>query len=64
MACLADLPLAAALARDDRHDAALARVSAQPVGIVALVDGQTLDPARRFGQDRRSGGHVAGVAGR
>jgi len=61
---MADLPLAAALARDDRRDAALAQVSAQPVGIVALVGGQTLDPAQRLRQHRRSGGHVAGVAGR
>src|SRR5204862_503541 len=61
---VADLPLAAALAWDDRRDAALAEVSAQPVGVVALVGGQTLDPARRFGQHRRRGGHIAGVAGR
>jgi hypothetical protein len=44
--------------------AALAQVRAQPVGVVALVGAQAADPAGRFGQDGRSGGDVAGVAGR
>lgn len=61
---MADFPLAAALARDDQRDAGLAQACAQPVGVIALVGGQTLDPARRFWQHRRGGGHVAGVAGR
>ena len=61
---MADPSLAAALARDDRHDAASAQVSAQPIGVVALVGAQAADPAGRLGQDGRSGGDIAGVAGR
>lgn len=61
---MADASLATALARDDRHDALRPQVGAQPVGIVALVGGQTSDPAGRFGQHHGRGRHVAGVAGR
>ena len=41
-----------------------AQVSAQPVGVVALVGDQAADPAGRVGQHGWRGGDVAGVAGR
>ena len=61
---VADLPLAAALARDDRRDALLPQVGAQPIGIVAFVGGQAADAPGGLGQHRWGGGHVAGVARR
>lgn len=61
---VADLPLSAALARDDGRDACLPQIGAQPVGVVAFVGGQTADAAGRLGQYGWRGRHVAGVAWR
>lgn len=61
---VADAALAAALGRDDRRDAFLPQVGAQPVGIVALVGGQAADAAGRCGQNLRGRAHVTGIARR
>ena len=61
---VADPLLPNALARDDRRDALRAQVSAQPVGVVALVGGQAAVPAGCLGQHGWGGGDVGGVARR
>ena len=61
---MADPAYAAAFARDDGLDAVSARLGVQPIGFVALVGTQAVDPAGRLGQPRRGDRHVAGVAGR
>ncbi len=55
-----DAALAGARAGDD---ALAAQCGAQPVRVVAPVGRQATDAAGRLGQHRRSGGHVAAVAG-
>lgn len=42
---MADPAFAAAFARDDGRDAVPAQVGAQPIGVVALVGTQAVDPA-------------------
>lgn len=61
---MADRSLTATLARDDRGNAARAKIRAQPVGVVTLVRAQAADPPGGLGQHRRGGRYVNGVAGR
>ena len=61
---VADLPLAAVLAGDDRRDAFFPQVGPEPVGVVALVGGQATDPTGSLGEYGWGGGDVAGVARR
>lgn len=61
---VADLPLAAALAWDDRRDALSPQVGSEPIGVVALVGGQATDPTGSLSEHGWGGGNVAGVARR
>ena len=59
---VADRPLAGVCARDHRHDAGLAQVGAEPVGVVALVGQKAPDAARGGCQHGGRRPHVAAVA--
>ena len=61
---VADRPLAAALAWNDRRDALFPQVGPEPVGVVALVGGQATDPTGSLGEHGWGGGDVAGIAQR
>ena len=61
---MSDRAFAGARARDHRHDAGVAQIGPEPVGVVTLVGHETPDAAWGGRQHRRSGPHVTGIAWR